>query len=331
MSWYSPQAFWLIPVVLAAFYFFWKISVRFRSRLIFPFDWSGGVTSQKLMTPFRLQGILRFLAIASLLVALARPQERQQKEKRIVESIDILLTFDLSKSMEALDFSPNRRKVAIDNLTQFIKMRPDDRVGLVLFSGEAYLSVPLTTDHKILVDNLKNSSNVGLEDGTAIGQALAVAVNHLRTSTSKSRVILLVTDGDNNMGSVDPVSAAQLAAGYGIKIYAIGIGKKGRVPYPVTVEDGFGQRHQYLQYLTDAANDELLEKISSLTGGKSYKVTDQGVLAKVYEEINRLEKSKVEILRQVKVMELADIWIWLGLVLLLSEGFAIQTLWRKFP
>jgi Ca-activated chloride channel family protein len=331
VSWLSPQAFWFIPFIIAALIFFWRISVRFRSRFIFPFDWSGGVASQKLLTPFRLQGTVRFLALAALLIALARPQKRQEKEKRIVESIDMLIAFDLSKSMEALDFSPNRRKVAIDTLTEFIKMRPDDRLGLVLFSGEAYLSVPLTSDHKILMSNLKNSSNTSLEDGTAIGQALAVAVNHLKTSTAKSRVILLVTDGDNNMGSVDPISAAQLAAGYGIKIYGIGLGKKGRVPYPVTIDDGFGQRRQVFQYLTDAVNDELLEKISATTGGKYFPATDQNVLSKIYDDINRLEKSKVEILKQIKVVELADIWIWLGLFLLFAEGFALQTLWRKFP
>ena len=193
------------------------------------------------------------------------------------------------------------------------------------------MSTPLTLDHALLLTNLKNSSNTGLEDGTAIGQALAVAVSHLRSSKAKSRVILLVTDGDNNMGSVDPISAAQIAAGYGFKIYTIGIGKKGRVPYPITIDDGFGQRRQVLQYLTDAANDELLKRIADLTGGRFFSATDQNILPKIFQEIDQLEKSKVEILKSVKVVELADTWMWLGLFLLLIQGFALQTFWRKFP
>ncbi len=331
MIWANPEAFWLfIPLILAA-YFYWKKSIRYRSRFTFPFDWAMGNSNKQILTPFRLQGILQFIGMSFLIVALARPQKREEKEKRIVEAVDLLLVFDLSKSMEALDFSPNRRKVAIDTLTQFVDKRLDDRLGLVLFSGEAYLSTPLTLDHKLLLTNLKNSSNAGLEDGTAIGQALAVAVSHLRSSKAKSRVILLVTDGDNNMGSVDPISAAQIAAGYGFKIYTIGIGKKGRVPYPIIIDDGFGQKRQVLNYLTDAANDELLQRIADLTGGRFFSATDQNILPKIFSEIDRLEKSKVEILKHVKIMELADMWMWIGLFILCIQAFALQTLWRKFP
>ncbi len=331
LIWFSPEAFLLfIPLVLGLIFFF-KISVRFRSRLLFPFDWSLGATFQKILTPFRLQGGLRFAALACLILALARPQKRLGKEKRIVESIDMIIAFDLSKSMDALDFSPNRRTVAIERLVEFTNHREDDRIGLVLFSGEAYLSVPLTLDHKLLLTNLKSSSNTGLEDGTAIGQALGVAVNHLKASTAKSKIILLVTDGDNNMGSIDPVSASQIAAGFGIKIYSIGIGKKGRVPFPVTVEDGFGNKKQVLQYLTDAANDELLEKISNFTGGKAYSAVDQSLMGKILSEIDQLEKSKVEILNQTKTVEASDFLLWLGIFLLFAEGFALQSVWRKYP
>lgn len=331
MIWANPEAFWLFIPLIAVAVFYWTKSIRHRSRLIFPFDWSQDNAKKQILTPFRLQGMLQFAGMAMLIIALARPQRRLEKEKRIVEAVDLMLVFDLSKSMEALDFSPNRRKVAIDTLTQFINKRSDDRIGLVLFSGEAYLSTPLTLDHRLILTNLKNSSNSGLEDGTAIGQSLAVAVSHLKNSTAKSRVILLVTDGDNNMGSVDPISAAQIAAGFGLKIYTIGIGKKGRVPYPVLVDDGFGQKRQMLNYLTDAANDELLQRISDLTGGRFFSATDQNVLPKIFQEIDRLEKSKVEILKQVKITELADMWMWLGIFLLCIQLFALQTLWRKFP
>lgn len=331
MTWANPEAFWLFLPLLYAFYYYWRKSIRHRSRLTFPFDWSLDNSRRQILTPFRLQGILQFIGLSLLIIALARPQKRLEKEKRIVEAVDLMLVFDLSKSMEALDFSPNRRRVAIDTLTQFINRRMDDRIGLVLFSGEAYLSTPLTLDHKLVLTNLKNSSNTGLEDGTAIGQSLAVAVSHLKNSKAKSRVVLLVTDGDNNMGSVDPVSAAQIAAGYGLKIYTIGIGKKGRVPYPVIVDDGFGQKRQMLNYLTDAANDELLKRISDLTGGRFFSATDQNVLPKIFQEIDRLEKSKVEILKQVKITELADTWMWLGIFVLSIQLFGLQTLWRKYP
>ncbi|MEZ4814530.1 MAG: VWA domain-containing protein [Bdellovibrionota bacterium] len=331
MTWANPGAFWLFIPLLAALFFYWRKSIQHRSRLIFPFDWSQNNSKKQVLTPFRLQGLLQFAGMSFLIIALARPQRRLEKEKRIVEAVDLMLVFDLSKSMEALDFSPNRRRVAIDTLTQFISKRMDDRIGLVLFSGEAYLSTPLTIDHKLVLTNLKNSSNSGLEDGTAIGQSLAVAVSHLKNSAAKSRVILLVTDGDNNMGSVDPVSAAQIAAGYGLKIYTIGIGKKGRVPYPILVDDGFGRKRQMLNYLTDAANDELLKRISDLTGGRFFSATDQNVLPKIFQEIDRLEKSKVEVLKQVKITELADSWMWLGLFILCIQLFALQTLWRKYP
>jgi Ca-activated chloride channel family protein len=331
MSWHNPEAFFLFTPLLIALFFYLKISPRFRSRLIFPFDWSQGVQKNKILTPFRLQILLRVLALSSLIVALARPQQRHTTEKRIVEAIDMIIAFDLSKSMEALDFSPNRRKVAIDVVSEFILKRKDDRIGLVYFSGEAYLAVPLTSDLKILSNNLKMSSNTGLQDGTAIGQAIAVSTKHLMRSEAKSKVILLVTDGDNNMGSIDPLSATNIAVASNIKIYTIGIGKKGRVAYPITVDDGFGNRRQVLQYLTDAVNDELLQTIADRSGGRFYSATEQDILPKIFSEIDRLEKSQFEVFEQVKIKELADIWLWLGLFLLFLETFALQTLWRKFP
>ena len=329
--WANPEAFWLfIPLVLGVF-FYYKIAVKHRSRLPFPFDWSATKGKNPVITPFKMGILLRTIALSCMVIALARPQKREEKEKRIVEAVDLLLVFDLSKSMEALDFSPNRRHVAIEALSKFINRRIDDRIGLVLFSGEAYLSVPLTMDHNMLIKSLEQSSNAGLEDGTAIGQALAVGVNHLRHSTAKSRVILLVTDGDNNMGSVDPISAANLAAGFGLRIYTIGLGKKGRVPYPVYVTDAYGQKRQMLQYLTDAVNDELLQKIADTTGGRFFSATDQNLLTKIYDDIDKLEKSKVEILKQIKVSELADLWIWLCVSFLLIEGLLLQSIRRKFP
>lgn len=331
MIWANPEFFLFIPLAILALIFFFKIAVKHRARLVFPLDWSAKNSAGKMLTPFRFQAMVRFLALCALIVALARPQKKQENEKRVVEAIDLLVVLDLSKSMDALDYTPNRHTVAVNTLERFITHRPDDRIGLVLFSGEAYLNVPLTLDHKLVLEALKSSSTSDLEDGTAIGQAIAVAVNHLKKSTAKSRVIVLVTDGDNNMGSVSPASAAEIAAGYGIKIYTIGIGKPGRAPYPVTFIDAFGQKHQTMQYVTDAVNVELMQKICSTTGGKYYSGAEEAKLDGIYDDINSLEKSKVEVFKQVHIAEKADTWMLIGLALLFFEGFALQTLWRKFP
>jgi len=313
-------------------WFQWTRGVRKRSRLDYPTaSWIDGRPRFTLPSPFKVHFWLRLAGLSLMIVGLARPQEIFKKQQRIVDGVDIIISFDLSKSMEAVDFRPNRRTVALKTLNDFIAKRPDDRIGLVLFSGEAYLAVPLTTDHDILVDALARSSNKNLQDGTAIGQSLAVAVSHLRRSTAKSRVIILVTDGDNNMGSVDPVTAAELARGYGLKIYTIAIGKKGRVAFPVTVTDPFGRERTEYAYLTDAINDELLADIARRTGGKSFRAAEDGVLDQIFETINTLEKSKVETNTLVRYGELAWPWIFAAAVLLLSEGLALHTRWRKLP
>jgi len=332
MNFANPEAFLLfIPLSLAIFYI-WKFGPKKRSRLIYPTShWIDKRPRFSLPSPFKLHFILRSVSLSLLVVALARPQDVLQRERRTVEAIDIIISFDLSKSMDAIDFTPNRRTVAINTILDFIDKRPDDRMGLVLFSGEAYLAVPLTVDHSILKEAINKSSNNLIQDGTAIGQSLAVGVNHLKNSRAKSRIIILVTDGDNNMGSIDPLTATELAVAYNLKIYTIGIGKKGRVQFPITQVDSFGRTFTIYQYLTDAVNDELLQTIANRTNGRFFKADEDGVLEKIFSTINDLEKTKVETATLTRYSEKAWPWILIALLLALAEGIALNTRWRKFP
>lgn len=332
MRFANPEAFFLFLPLLFVAYFSLKKGVRLRSRVFYPLGtWVDKRPKLGKPSPFKIHFLLRLVALSFAIVALARPQEVFKKELRFAEAVDITICFDLSRSMDAVDFTPNRRTVALRTVSEFIDRRVDDRVGLVLFSGEAYLATPVTHDHQVLKDALMNSSNRFLLDGTAIGQSLAVAVHHLRNSKAKSRVIVLVTDGDNNMGSVDPLTAAELAKGYGIKIYTIGMGKKGRVAYPVKVRDPFGREVEVYQYLTDAINDELLTDVANRTGGRFFRADDENILNKIFETIDSLEKTKVETQTLVRYGELAWPWIWAALILLTLEGLALNTRWRKLP
>ena len=332
MKFANPEAFLLLILVGFVAFFAWNFGVRRRSRIYYPTDnWIAKRPRLTIPSPFKLHFFLRTLALVFIVVALARPQSVHKRENRLVEAVDIIICFDLSKSMAAVDFTPNRHVVAINTMTKFIDLRSDDRIGLVLFSGEAYLAVPLTHDHNVLKDAVLKSSDAGLEDGTAIGQSLAVAVHHLRFSKAKSRIVVLVTDGDNNMGSVDPITAAELAKGYGVKIYAIGMGKKGRVAFPVKTVDPFGNQVETYQYLTDAVNDELLGDIANRTGGKSFHATDIDLLKKFFETIDTLEKTRVETQTITRYSELAWVWILLACFILLGEGIALSTRWRKLP
>ncbi len=285
----------------------------------------------QLPSPARIHLLFRATALALLIVGLARPQETFTRERRLSEAVDIMISFDLSKSMDAVDFRPNRRTVAINVLADFIKSRTEDRIGLVFFSGEAYLAVPLTTDQKILVERIQESSNRHIKDGTAIGESVAVAVNHLKDSKAESRVILLVTDGDNNMGSVDPETAAELARGYGIRIYTIAIGRKGVVDFPVTVYDPLRGQQTIWQQLTDAINEPLLESMATRTGGRFFRAQDKDVLSRIFTTIDQLEKTKVESEILTRHSERSWPWIFAGFLLLFFEGLLLNTRWRKLP
>ncbi len=332
MNFANPEYFLLfIPLIVAAWWAT-KYGIRKRSRLYIPTaSWVDQRPRFGTPSPFRVHYVLRIISLSLIIVGLARPQEVFQREKRTIEAVDMIVSFDLSKSMDAVDFKPNRRTVAINVLEKFISQRVDDRIGLVLFSGEAYLAVPPTNDHKIVVESLTKSDNKHLQDGTAIGESLAVAVNHLRNSTAKSRIIILVTDGDNNMGSVDPETAAELAKGFGIKVYTIAVGRKGKVDFPVERYDPIFGKQVVWQSLTDAINEPLLQSIANRTQGRFFRAEAGDVLENIFKTIDALEKTKVEIDTYVRTSERAWPWLLTALMILSLELFALNTRWRKLP
>ena len=233
---------------------------------------------------------IKLLLLALLIIMLARPQTTNYWEDKTTEGIDIVIALDISSSMLARDFVPNRLEASKDVAIKFISGRPNDRMGLVVFSGESFTQCPLTTDHAVLINLFKDIKQGMIEDGTAIGMGLATAVNRLKDSDAKSKVIILLTDGVNNMGAIDPITAAQLAKSFNIRVYTIGVGKNGYAPYPV--QTMFGIQYQDMEVKID---EETLKKISEITGGKYFRATNNKKLENIYREIDKMEKSKIEV------------------------------------
>ena len=234
--------------------------------------------------------VIRMLAIALLIVALARPQTSLSRQDVTVEGIDLVIALDVSGSMLAMDFRPDRLEAAKDVAMDFIDGRPNDRIGLVIFSGETFTQCPLTTDHAVLKNLFRDIHSGMIDDGTALGDGLATAVNRLRGSKAVSKVIILITDGVNNMGSLDPRSASEIAKLYGIRIYTIGIGTIGQAPYPV--QTPFGMQTQMMEVKID---EPLLKEIAGATDGKYFRATNNAKLRAIYQEIDKMEKSKIDV------------------------------------
>lgn len=264
----------------------------------------------------RLLVALRSLVIAGLVLALARPRTAGSVEQSNAEGINIVIAFDISSSMLAEDFQPqNRLEVAREKVKQFIMMRNTDRIGVVSFSGEALTQVPLTTDYPVVLAAIDNLQPGQLEDGTAIGTAIATAANRLRDAPGRSRVIVLLTDGVNNRGSIDPRTAAQAAAAFGVKIYAIGVGTEGMAPVPVG-RGVFGLRYENRPVEID---DALLTEIAQRTGGRYFRARDAAALERITEEIDRLERSPVHTRIYTRYAELYRWPLAIGLLALLAE------------
>lgn len=272
--------------------------------------------------PFRqiLRHILfafRILAIGLLIVVLARPQSMNKWKNVSTQGIDIVISLDISGSMLARDFKPDRLEAAKDVASEFIAGRPEDRIGLVVFSGESFTQCPLTSDHAVLI-NLFNGIKSGMiEDGTAIGMGLANAVNRLKESKAVSKVIILLTDGVNNRGSIAPETAAEIAQTYGIRVYTIGDGTEGMAPYPV--QSMFGTTYQNMEVEID---EKILKYIADYTGGKYFRATDNAKLKEIYQEIDKLEKSIIDVKEYSNRQEeyfkfglLAGIFIFLEILL----------------
>lgn len=238
--------------------------------------------------------LFRVLAIAFIIIALARPQDKNDEAYKEVfsEGIDIVISFDVSSSMLAMDFSPNRLEAARDVATNFIDKRKNDRIGLVIFEGEAFTQCPLTTDKNVLKSQFKLAEPGMMNQGTAIGMGLATAINRLRNSEAKSKVIVLLTDGVNNQGNIDPATAADIAKEFGIRVYTIGVGTRGKAKYPVP--DFFG--NITYQYLPVEIDEELLTEIAAKTGGEYFRATNKESLQNICDKIDKLEKSKINVI-----------------------------------
>jgi Ca-activated chloride channel family protein len=269
---------------------------------------------------------VRLIAIGLLIIALARPQSFTSGENVTTEGIDIAMVLDISGSMLAEDLKPNRLDAAKNVIDDFVEGRTSDRIGLVIFSREAFTQCPLTIDYNVLRNLLLDIRSGMIEDGTAIGNAIANGVNRLKNSDAKSRIIILLTDGINNSGEVDPISAAEIAKAFGIRIYTIGVGTRGEAPYPV--QTPFGTRYQMVPVEIDEA---VLQKISGITDGQYFRATNNRALRDIYDKIDKLEKTKIEITSYKNASEKYHSWLWGGLILLLVELSLSKTIFRKLP
>ena len=270
--------------------------------------------------------VLRCLAITMVVIALARPQASNSWRTESTEGIDIMLTLDISGTMMAEDLKPNRLEASKAVASEFILSRPNDNIGLVVFAGESFTQCPLTTDHAVLI-NLFNGVNYGLiEDGTAIGLGLANAVNRIKDSKARSKVIILLTDGSNNRGDIAPITAAEIAQSFGIRVYAIGVGSYGKVNIPVQTPMG-------LQYqLMDSEFDEKsLQNIATMTGGQYFRATNNNKLRSIYQEIDQMEKTKIDVREYNKKNEEFYIFAIVALLLLVAELLLRNTVLKRIP
>ena len=270
--------------------------------------------------------IFRMLALCCIIIALARPQTRNDEQLVTGEGIDIVLCLDISGSMLAQDFTPNRMEAAKNVAAEFIDNRPTDRIGLVIFSGESFTMCPLTTDRMVLKTQLSNVQSGLLEDGTAIGSGLATGVDRLRNSPSKSKVIILLTDGENNGGLIDPNTAKEIAKSIGVRVYTIGMGTEGFAPVPVQTPQGVVLSREKVNI-----DEKLLTQIAKETGGLYYRAKDNESLHNIYSEIDRLEKSKIEVTALRRYTEQFFPFALAAAVLLMLELLLRWTVLKKFP
>ncbi len=287
----NPEAFYLyalIPVLIAWYIF--RLNKKHPSLKMPNMRAFEGIRPGWKQRFRHLGFILRLVALSLVIFALARPQTSSSRKSEVTEGIDIVLTIDVSTSMLAEDLKPNRLQSAKLNAMDFVDARINDRIGIVVFAAESYTQCPVTIDHTVLKQLFTDIKTGIIQDGTAIGAGLATAINRLKDSKSESKVIVLLTDGDNNAGNIAPETAADIAKTFGIRVYTIGVGSKGKAPYPVKTP--FGTQYQYIQA---NINEELLQQIAETTGGEYFRATDNKSLEEIYKNIDRLEKTKIDV------------------------------------
>ena len=318
----------LIIIPLIAIWNRWARK-RFKGGILFPqvllarhVTGSWTLQFQKWLIAFKLLGI------SLLILAFARPQIGSAEEDILTEGVDIMLTIDISGSMAAEDFRPrNRISVAKQVVKDFVKGRRSDRIGLVIFAARSFTKCPLTIDYDVLLKQIDDVQLGTIDDGTAIGNGLANAVNRLRASKAKSRVIILLTDGVNNSGEIDPLTAAEIARSLGMKVYTVGVGREGVAPFPVN-DPVFGKRYIEVEVQID---EEVLKKIAGLTGGQYFRAVDRDSLEKIFQTIDGLEKSRISVKSFTHYNEVFAVFLWPGLGLLLGESILSHTRFRKLP
>ncbi len=304
MSWHfvNPDAFYwaILPLAIAASFLLRKRKVRALTAF------SGETVrtqSRKAKTVFRLLFIFFALGLVALTVAAARPVLRLSWTEKSSEGIDLVFTLDVSESMDADDFRPTRIRVAKDMVSDFIRKRESDRIGFNVFAGESVTKSPLTRDHEFVLNQVESIELRELKQGTAIGMGLMNAILRLKGSESKTKIIVLLTDGDSNVGSINPISAAMLAKQEGIKIYTIGMGQKNRVIIPIYQYDDQGRKGPLMARIPSYLNPALLREVAVLTGGQSYMARDSGMLNRVLQEIDSLERTRIRMLPKQKQEE----------------------------
>ncbi|MGB5170931.1 vWA domain-containing protein [Eudoraea sp.] len=323
----NPQFFWLfllLPLALV-----WHFFMRKEETASLKIPSIEGFSANDILPKLKpLLFALRIIALAAIIIAMARPQtEEISTQTKTTKGIDIVIAIDVSSSMLARDLKPNRLSALKEVAADFIRKRPSDRIGLVAYAGESYTKTPITSDKGIVLNSLKDITYGQLTDGTAIGMGLATSVNRLKESKSISKVIILLTDGVNNSGFIEPKTAADLAVEFDIKTYTIGLGTNGNALSPVAYNDDGSYRYGMREVEID---EDLLKEIASVTGGKYFRATDNEKLEAIYDEINKLEKTEVEEFKYYKYEEKFRPWVLLAGALLLIEWFMRNTLFKSF-
>lgn len=327
MSWANPQWLWLLLLLIPVIaYQVWKYWTRRNPSLTF----SNTSGLKNLSGNWRAYGVwlspfFQISAFALIVIAIARPQYQNTTVERNAEGIDIVLTLDISTSMKAEDLKPNRLEAAKNVAEDFVNKRISDRIGLVLFARQSFTMVPPTLDYDLLKRLLADVEMGVVEDGTAIGMGISTAVNRLKESKAESKVIILLTDGQNNSGEIDPVTAADLAVSYGIKIYTIGAGTRGTAPYPIK-DPIFGNRYQNVEVNID---EEMLTQIADMTGGAYFRATDTEKLDEIYTQIDELERTEIEEMIYTDYQDLYPRFLLPGIFLLVLSIVSDRFLFRK--
>lgn len=335
LTWAQPWAFILFIPFL--FFIFFKIKNRNQkstfkvSRIKSFLPWQGRGKTQFVF----LNEILLFVSLAFMILALARPQTADAKVKRTLDGLDIVIVLDISDSMLIEDMKPdNRLESAKKTIADFVKMRNSDRIGLVIFAGEAFTLVPPTLDYQLMLDRvsqIQTAQQARIKDGTAIGVAMAAGAARLKDSQAKSRVMIFLTDGENNSGTIDPETGLEIAKGYGIKIYSIGIGQSGKTQLPIYTQDAFGNKVKRYQPFESTVNDELLTQMGTVTGGKYYRANKENSLKAVFDDINALETTKIEETKYTKYNEYFFYFLSLAFWLFILNRILSYSILRRGP